>query len=210
MAEYEHETAEMRTVIAALRLAQDDPQAAVAALAPVLDGSAPVTGFRVWLTQAFLLEAIARDALGDPATAGPALERALDVAEPEGTLLAFLLHPAPRLLERHTRHPTAHAVLIAEIRNLLAGGPGGNEGIPGGRPPRETVRPALSNSEARVLRFLPSNLSAPEIAGQLYLSVNTVRTHMQHLYGKLGAHRRGEAVQRARALGLLTASSHGP
>jgi LuxR family maltose regulon positive regulatory protein len=54
-----------------------------------------------------------------------------------------------------------------------------------------------------VLRYLPTKLSAPEIASELYLSVNTVKTHMRHLYDKLGAHRRHEAVEHARALGLL-------
>ena len=71
-----------RTALAALRLAQDDPHAATAALAPVLDGSAPLIR-RTWLVGAFLLEAIARDALGDPAAAEQALECALDLAEPE-------------------------------------------------------------------------------------------------------------------------------
>ena len=51
--------------------------------------------------------------------------------------------------------------------------------------------------------FLQTSLSAPEIARELYVSVNTVRTHMRHLYDKLGAHRRLEAINRARALGLL-------
>ena len=74
-----------------------------------------------WLAHAFLLEAIARDALGDPAAAGRALERALDLAEPDGVLVPFLLHPAPGLLERHARHGTAHAALIGEILSLLAG-----------------------------------------------------------------------------------------
>ena len=64
---------------ALLRLAQDDPHAATVALAPVLDESAPV-GWRSWLVEAFLLEAIARDALGDPAAAGRALEQAFDLA----------------------------------------------------------------------------------------------------------------------------------
>src|SRR5215468_7437267 len=72
----------MRISLAALRLAQDDPHAAIAALAPVLDGSVPVPR-TIWLTQAFLLEAIARDALGDSHAAASALERALDVAEPD-------------------------------------------------------------------------------------------------------------------------------
>jgi LuxR family transcriptional regulator, maltose regulon positive regulatory protein len=63
----------------------------------------------------------------------------------------------------------------------------------------------LSNSEMRVLRYLPTHLSLPEIASELYVSLNTVRTHMRHLYAKLGTHRRAETVERARALGLLAA-----
>ena len=61
-----------------------------------------------------------------------------------------------------------------------------------------------------MLRYLPTHLGAPEIAAELYLSANTVRTHLRHLYRKLGAHSRHEAVQRARAIGLLTASSRRP
>ena len=106
---------DIRTAIAALRIAQGDPSAATAALAPVLDGSAPVTSQPLYHIQSFLLEAIARDALGDPGAAEHALERALDLAEPDGVLVPFLLHPAPGLLERHARHRTAHASLIAEI-----------------------------------------------------------------------------------------------
>jgi LuxR family maltose regulon positive regulatory protein len=67
---------------------------------------------------------------------------------------------------------------------------------PGGSEP-------LTDSETRVLRYLPTNLTAPEIAGELWLSVNTVSTHTRHLYAKLGVHSRHEAVHRARALGLL-------
>jgi LuxR family maltose regulon positive regulatory protein len=152
--------------------------------------------------QSFLLEAIAQDALGDPGAAERALERALDLAEPDGMLLEFLLHPAPELLERQARRRTRHAALIAEIRSLLAGK------TPA--PPPATAQPpleALSDSEIRVLRYLPTNLSAPEIAKELYVSTNTVKTHMHHLYAKLGTHRRGEAVERARALGLLAPSA---
>ena len=69
-------------------------------------------------------------------------------------------------------------------------------------PPEQLPEP-LSQAEARVLRFLQTSLSAPEIARELYVSVNTIRTHMRHLYDKLGAHRRLEAIDRARALGLL-------
>jgi LuxR family transcriptional regulator, maltose regulon positive regulatory protein len=65
------------------------------------------------------------------------------------------------------------------------------------------VTEPLTDSETRVLRYLPTNLTAPEIAGELWLSVNTVSTHTRHLYAKLGVHSRHEAVDRARALGLL-------
>jgi len=190
---------EMRIAAAVLRLAQDDPRAATAAVAPVLDGSAPVV-WSAWLVEAFLLEAIARDALGDPGAAGRALERALDLAEPDGVLLWFSLHPVPGLLQRHARLRTAHPALIADILSLLAGqAPAPSAGPP---PPLEP----LSDSEIRVLRYLPTNLSAPQIASELHVSHNTVRTHMRHLYAKLGTHRRFEAVERGRALGLLAPS----
>jgi LuxR family transcriptional regulator, maltose regulon positive regulatory protein len=200
------ERGEMRNAIAALRLAQHDPQAATAALAPVLDGSAPAAN-PGWMTQAFLLEAIARDTLGDPQAAGEALERALDLAEPDDAVFAFLLHPAPELLERHARRRTAHAGLISAILSLRAGQtPEPAPDNTGGRGPREP----LSDSETRVLRYLPTNLPAPEIAGELSLSVHTIRTHIRHLYQKLGAHRRTEAVERARTLGLLAPAGRGP
>jgi LuxR family transcriptional regulator, maltose regulon positive regulatory protein len=200
----ETERGEMRNALAALRLAQDDPQAATAALAPVLDGSAPVTNVG-WLSQAFWLEAIARDATGDPEAAGRALECALDLAEPAGAVFAFRLHPAGELLRRHARRGTRHAALITEILSLLAG----NTPV-SPRPEPDRLREPLSGSETRVLRFLPTNLSAPEIADQLTVSVNTIRTHMRHVYEKLGAHSRTEAVELARALGLLAPSARRP
>ena len=163
----------------------------------------------LWEVQAFLLEAIARDALGEAGAARRALERALNLAQPESLLFPFLFDPAPGLLERHRPPGTAHAVLISEILNTLAGrkpaAPPGNE--PGAE---RGLREPLSHSEIRVLRYLPTKLSAPEIADQLYLSVNTVKTHMRHVYDKLGVHRRHEAVEQARALGLLASSPRRP
>ncbi|HWN62238.1 MAG TPA: LuxR C-terminal-related transcriptional regulator [Streptosporangiaceae bacterium] len=196
LGEPDRERGETRTALAALRLAQDDPHAATAALAPVLDGSAPLVR-RTWLVGAFLLEAIARDTLGEPAAAERALECALDLAEPDGLQLFFLLQPAPGLLERHARHRTAHPSLIAEILDLLAGK---RCAPPAG--PQPPLKP-LSESEIRVLRYLPTNLSQPEIANELHVSRNTIRTHLSHLYAKLDTHSRTEAVERARALGLL-------
>ena len=198
---------ETRIATAVLRLAQDDPHAAVAALAPVLDGAPSVLPW-IGLAHAFLLEAIARDALGDPAAAGQALERALDLIEPDGALSLFLLHPAPGLLERHPRHRTAHAALIAEIQSLRAGNrsappPGSHAGWARSR----GVDEQLTDSETRVLRYLPTHLTTHEIANELYVSVNTVSTHRRHLYAKLGVHSRHGAVDRARLLGLLAPSA---
>jgi LuxR family transcriptional regulator, maltose regulon positive regulatory protein len=212
LGEQDRERGEMRIALAVLRLAQHDPDAAAAALVPVLDGSAPVSPW-TWLAHAFMLEATARDALGDPAAAGRAVERALDLAGPDRALSAFLLYPAPDLLERHARHSTRHAALISEILDLLPGA-GGVQG--GGQPPRDRgglggspprLAEPLSQGEIRVLRYMPTNLSTPEIARELSLSVHTVRTHIRHLFAKLGAHGRTEAVARARALGLLAPSS---
>ena len=191
-----------RVALAMLRLDQDDPEAATAALAPVLEGTAGEGNAALWATQAFLLEAIARHALGDAGAAERALERALDLAEPDGLLLPFLLHPAQELLERHCRHRTTHASLVSDILALLGGGKPGSaldEQQPLGEP--------LTESEVRVLRHLPTNLSQAQIAAELYVSVHTIRTHVKHLYAKLDVHERAEAVERARALGLLGPSS---
>jgi len=201
LGEHDRNGGEVRITTAMLRLAQDDPSAAAAVLAPVLDGSAPVPRLS-WLAQAFLLEAIARDALGDADASRNALERALDVAEPDGALAPFLLSPAPDLLERHVRRRTAHAAMIADIQSLLAGPM--TTPPAGPRPPLEPLR----DSEVRVLRYLPTNLTGPEIARELYVSPNTVRTHLRNLYAKLGTHRRADTVARARALGLLAPSPH--
>ena len=201
MDEEVRETSQMRVVLAALRLARDDPEAAVDVLAPLLDDSTPVMA-SVWEIEALLLEAIARDALRDPGAASRALERALDVAEPGGLLLPFLLYPTAELLQRQARLRTTHASLIAEILNLLSGH------TPAARPEDAApLQEPLSESELRVLRYLPTNLPAPEIAAELFVSLNTIRTHLRNVYAKLGVHSRADAVKRARELGLLSPSS---
>jgi len=197
LCEHDRERGQIRIAIATLRLAQHDPSAACAALQPVLDHSAPVA-YLASRVHAFLLEAVARDALGDPTAAEKSLEQALDLAEPNGTLTPFLLTPAPALLERHAKHRTTHAFLITEILNRLT--PRGLSSPP--TKPQPMHEP-LSDSELRILRYLPTNLTGPEIASELSVSRNTVKTHMRNLYTKLGTHRRSEAVTRARDLGLL-------
>src|SRR5262249_25472387 len=143
--ERDFEYGEMRVFAAERLLARHDPHAATVTLGPVLDGSVPAYG-GLPPVRAFLLEAIARDALGGAAAAARALERALDLAKPDGVISPFLLHPAPALLHRHARHRTAHADLIAEILALLARVTSPPTGVP-------PLLAPLSNSEVRVLRY---------------------------------------------------------
>ena len=112
-------------------------------------------------------------------------------------MLPFILHPVGEILERIPRHRTAHATLRQTILDLLAGA-----ALTRRDQPRE-LREELSEAELRVVRYLPSNLKAPEIAAELFVSTNTIRTHLRHIYAKLDAHGRAEAVDRARELGLL-------
>ena len=99
----------------------------------------------------------------------------------------------------------AYAALIAQILDLLAG----NRPAPPPARPRAPREP-LTKSEMRVLRYLPTHLTAAEIASELYISTTTVKTHLRNLYAKLSAHSRAEAVQSARALGLLAPSARSP
>ena len=96
---------------------------------------------------------------------------------------------------------TAHGNLLAELLDLLAGTNGSSS-----RHGSEALRQPLTESETRVLRYLPTDLSKEEIANELYVSVNTVKTHVKHLYAKLDARTRRQAIARARELGLLKRS----
>ena len=93
---------------------------------------------------------------------------------------------------------TSHAALVADILDAVHGA--------SRRPGAATPGPAeeLSPSELRVLRYLPTNLTRPEIAGELSVSLNTVNTHIRRIYAKLGATDRSSAVQRGRELRLLS------
>ncbi|MGD0555564.1 MAG: LuxR C-terminal-related transcriptional regulator [Streptosporangiaceae bacterium] len=199
---------QMRVALAGLRLAQGKPEAATAAVASILEHPSAPADLRGWFVQAFLLEAIARDSLGERTAAERALERALDLAEPHAMLLPFLLHPAPALAHQHHWRQSQHATAVARILSLQAGVP--KPALPLGIERGRLERPArqLSESEIRVLRYLPTNMTAPEIARELCLSVHTVTTHIRHLYEKLDVHRRRQAVERARVLGLLATSEN--
>jgi LuxR family maltose regulon positive regulatory protein len=195
----ERDVGDMRAAAAVVHLSQGEPEHAIEVLAPVLDGSAPVLHRPFMLTEAQLLDAVARAQLGDQRAAEASLERALDLAEPEGVLLPFILVPVQPLLDLPSGRRTAHPALRRAILDVLAGA------APHTRASAGNVD-ELSEAELRVVRYLPTNLRTPEIAGELFVSTNTVRTHLRHIYAKLGAHGRAEAVDRARELGLLAPS----
>ena len=97
--------------------------------------------------------------------------------------------------------------LAAEHRDLLQPGPGRRGEIPARPASASRLDPVvvepLSDREREVLNFASSMLSTEEIPRAMYLSVNTVKTHFKSIFRKLGATRRGEAVRRARKLGLI-------
>jgi LuxR family maltose regulon positive regulatory protein len=190
---------EIRNARAAICLAEGDPAGALAAAADVLGGKAPVLGY-VTVVEAHLLAGLAHRELGDQRAANQAAERALALAESDRLVLPFAMTGSAGLLEALPRHQTAHGALRADILDVLHGAspaaaersslPAGNE---------------LSPGELRVLRYLPTNLSRPEIAGELSVSLNTVSTHLRSIYAKLQVRDRSSAVRRARELRLLAA-----
>jgi LuxR family maltose regulon positive regulatory protein len=190
---------EIRNARAAICLTEGDPAGALGALADVLDGTAPVIGY-VTVVEAQLLAALAHRALGDQNAANMATERALALAEPDRLVLPFVTTGAQELLESLPRHATAHAALLADILDVVRGA-----SLTANNQSPSPLTEELSPSELRVLRYLPTNLSRPEIAGELSVSVNTVNTHIRSIYAKLQASNRSSAVQRARELRLLSA-----
>ena len=188
---------EIRNARAAICLADGDPAAALGAVRDVLDGTAPVIGY-LTVVESQLLAGLAYRELGDQRAADQAAERALALAEPDRPVLPFLITGSRDLLEALPRHQTAHAALLADILDVLRGA----------SRPADDQHPAplqeeLSPGELRVLRYLPTNLSRPEIARDLSVSLNTVSTHIRSIYAKLGVGDRSSAVQRARELRLL-------
>ena len=189
---------EIRNARAVICLIEGDPAAALDALAKVLDGTAPVVGY-VTLVETELLAGLAHRELGDQRAANQAAERALGLAEPDRLVLPFAITGSAELLEALPRHETAHAALLADILDVLHGSSLAAQDQSSSPPSEE-----LSPSELRVLRYLPTNLSRPEIASELSVSVNTVNTHVRNIYAKLQARDRSSAVQRARELRLLS------
>jgi LuxR family maltose regulon positive regulatory protein len=191
---------EIRNARAVICLAEGDPAGALGALADVLDGTAPVIG-NVTVVETHLLAALAHRALGDQRAANQATEHALALAEPVRLILPFAMTGAGELLEALPRHETAHAALVADILDVVHGA-----SLPAKDQASSSEADELSPSELRVLRYLPTNLSRPEIASELSVSLNTVGTHLRSIYAKLQVRDRSSAVQRARELRLLAAS----
>jgi len=141
-----------------------------------------------------VLLALAQQAAGDNTGATASLREALARAEPEGYVRSFL-----------DAEPT-----VTDLLRPLGGTSNGHAAqiLGSGRSPqlRHRSRAAdpdeLSDRELDVLRLLRSDLSGPDVARELHVSLNTLRTHTKHIYTKLGATNRREAVTRAAELGL--------
>jgi LuxR family maltose regulon positive regulatory protein len=191
---------ELRDADAVICLAEGDPAGALRMVRDVLDGTAPVIGY-VTLVEAQLLAGLAHRQLGDQRAANHAAERALTLAESDRLVLPFAMTGSGELLETLPRHETAHAALLAGILDVLRDSSEAAEERSSTPPPTEELSPG----ELRVLRYLPTNLSRPEIAGELSVSLNTVSTHVRSIYAKLQVGDRSSAVQRARELRLLAA-----
>jgi len=151
-----------------------------------------------------VLQALAHEARRDVRATVVPLERAVALAEPEGYVRVFVDEGGPIavLLEDAARRRLAPGY----VRQLLAA-----LGRTKARAPvQEGLIEPLSQRELEVLRLLGTDLGGPEIANQLVVSLNTVRTHTRNIYAKLGVNNRRAAVRRAEELDLLTRSRSRP
>ena len=172
-----------------------DPHGADQVLAPLGDAE---LGPRASV-ELGVLTAVAADRLREDRRAGEALRRALVAAEPEGVRRPFVAwgqEPLPRLLARAKGlHPSTRQF----VEELETGGSAATAAS--GSVAAQTI--PLTDREMSVLQYLPSMMTYPEIAAELFVSVNTVKSHLRHLYSKLEVANRRQAVNRARELGLL-------
>ena len=139
---------------------------------------------------------------GDQAQGRRSLQRALGLAEPEQLRLPFAMQAAwIRPVLRSDPHlADAHRHLLEP--GLIDPGRGPAE-LPAAGQAAPMIVEQLSGREREVLSLLSGMLSTAEVASELYISVNTVKTHLKSIYRKLAATHRGEAVRRARQLDLL-------
>jgi LuxR family maltose regulon positive regulatory protein len=184
-------------VLARMHLAEGDPAGAAATLASCLDGTAP-GGFLMVPAEAWLLDAMASDALADHDRAAASLGHALSLAEHGGVRRSFLDAGAPArsLLARYRQRVPGSWSYLDEL--LQASAESAQVAVP---TPRLVEH--LTERERTVLRYLPSLMTYEEIAADLYVSLNTVKTHAYGIFRKLGVTGRRQAVRSARELHLL-------
>ena len=184
--------------LARLLIAEGDPRDALDLLDGVLD-AAQAAGRDGTLIEAGMLRSLAHHANGEADSAAADLSAALAEGVPAGYCRLFLDEGQPMtdLLGRLARAP-AHDVQ-AHARHLLAAA----QKPPASAPTGGGADDELSEREREVLRLLATELSGPEIAGHLYISVNTLRTHTKHIFNKLDVNTRRAAVRRAMDLGLI-------
>jgi LuxR family maltose regulon positive regulatory protein len=187
---------------ARIHLAHGNPQAALPLLQRLLEGA--YAGRRVTsLIENLALQALAWQASGDLERALEALGRALDLAEPNGFVRAFVDEGSPMAQLVHEALQRGMAEDYA--RRLLAAFPAGPKqiGRPYSQPAAQGLIEPLSERELEVLRLIADGFTNKEIATRLYLSQNTVKVHTRNIYGKLDVHSRTQAVARSLELGLL-------
>jgi LuxR family maltose regulon positive regulatory protein len=164
-------------------------------------------GRRGSLVEARIVRALAHDAGNDSVSAVVDLAAALAEGVPVGYRRIFLDEGEPliRLVSRvgEAGQPRIHTLVKRLLRASHAAGLLEGPDTSGWAPVGPAVEAALSEREVEVLRLLATELSGPEIAGRLFVSVNTLRTHTKHIFTKLGVNTRRAAVHRAGDLGLL-------
>jgi LuxR family maltose regulon positive regulatory protein len=176
-------------------ISQGDPRGARDCVRTVLSTPSAQTG-RLTLVEAMLCDALITLQGGAPGHALEIIVRAIEVARDE-IKLPFLL-AGNSFTDLLGRHPDVAARWPLPPRDTAAAAPL----VPVPRAPRDLPDP-LTPRELTILRFLATSMSAAEIAAELCLSVNTVKTHLAAIYRKLPASRRREAVLRARELELI-------
>jgi LuxR family transcriptional regulator, maltose regulon positive regulatory protein len=190
------ESAAIALLRARLALAEGRPASALEILERRPEEQLTCFGLRI---EACVLSAVARHAVHDDVGAGEALENALALAGPNSYRRPFLDggSAVQVLLEQRIRWGTAHRSFAGELLAAF------RTRAPHVAVTRVELLEPLSGREQSVLRFLPTMLSNAEIAGELFVTSNTVKTHLKSIYRKLAVSRRRDAVERARALELL-------
>jgi LuxR family maltose regulon positive regulatory protein len=210
---FEHWSASL--LVARIEIACGQLAPAIARLHEIHE-DAEAAGMIHHLVEAMTLEAVAYHTQGDLERALAALGAALDLSRSEGYVRVFLDEGPPmgELLEAAARRgiaPQYTAKLLAAFGEPREGQPraGGDESAAAVGHAASSDRPApslveaLTEREQQVLRLLAAGLANTEIAERLYISANTVKSHLKHIYAKLDVHSRMQAVRRARQLGLL-------